>query len=277
MNWEDYVAHEFSDEQKHGTLKIARAVESPQLGNTRDVMIYLPPSYASSERRYPVIFMHDGQNLFDARTSFAGEWNVDETLDAASGEGLEAIVVGIGNTGARITEYSPFDDVRHGQARGDAYLAFITDTLKPAVDAAFRTLVTREHTGIAGSSMGGLISLYAFFKRADVFGFAGVMSPALWYGQRGVFEFLKTVKHVGGRIYLDVGTQEGKPEVDDVARLRDRLVQLGYREDQDLLYVIAPNAGHNESAWATRWGRELRFLLGRAITRRQPRDPHRIA
>jgi predicted alpha/beta superfamily hydrolase len=264
MAWENYVAHEHEDGQSRGDLKILRQLQSPQLGNARDILAYLPPSYDQSDRRYPVVYMHDGQNLFDPKTSFAGEWHVDGVLDQASQEGVEAIVIGIPNMGPdRASEYSPFDDPKHGPGKGDAYLGFIIDTLKPIVDVDFRSEPGREQTGIAGSSMGGLISLYAFFRRSDVFGFAGVMSPALWYGRRAIFGFLDEAAHVPGRIYVDVGTREGKEELNDVARVRDRLTTMGYRLGHDLLYIVDRGAGHNESAWASRLGKEMRFLLGR--------------
>lgn len=263
MEWEVYVAHHHGDDEPHGALRVARQVESPQLNNRRDIYVYLPPSYfAETERRYPVIYMHDGQNLFDPRTSFAGEWNVDSTIDAESGKGLEAIVVGIPNMGAeRCNEYSPFDDPRFGPGRGDAYLAFLTETLKPVIDADFRTSTQREQTAIVGSSMGGLITLYGFFKRPDVFGFAGVMSPALWYGQRRIFEFLTSAPQVGGRIYVDVGTKEGQQELNDVKQLRDRLLEIGYVHGQDMLFIVDLGAGHNEGAWARRMVKQLRFFL----------------
>jgi predicted alpha/beta superfamily hydrolase len=262
--WEDYAADEHITEAGQRRLKVLKELHSPELGNTRDILVYLPPSYESSTRRYPVIYMHDGQNLFDPKTSFAGAWEVDDTLDKASQEGVEAIVVGITNVGVeRANEYSPFDDRRHGPGKGDAYLSFITDTIKPIIDADFRTEPAREQTGIAGSSMGGLISLYAFFRRPDAFGFAGVMSPALWFGRRRIFDYLERATHVPGKLYLDVGTQEGKEALNDVARLRDRLTTMGYRIGHDLLYVVDRGAGHNEAAWAKRLGKQLRFLLGR--------------
>ena len=263
MQWEDYVAHEHADGKQHGSIKILRQLASPQLANQRDILVYLPPAYeATPDRRYPVIYMQDGQNLFDAKTSFAGEWDVDGTIDQTSNQGIEAIVVGIPNMGAqRCNEYSPFDDPKHGPARGEEYLAFLTDTLKPIIDADFRTSPDRESTGIAGSSMGGLITLYAFFKRADVFGFAGVMSPALWYGQRKIFDFLAASSHRGGRIYVDVGTKEGSQELNDVKQLRDRLLEMGYRHGDDLLVMIDLGAGHNERAWSRRIAKQLQFFL----------------
>jgi predicted alpha/beta superfamily hydrolase len=206
--------------------------------------------------------MHDGQNLFDARTSFAGEWHVDGVIDASSAEGLEAIVVGIPNMGQeRCNEYSPFDDPKHGPAKGDAYLDYVIDTIKPIVDADFRTKPIPSQTGIVGSSMGGLISLYAFMKRPDVFGLAGVMSPALWYAQRQIFDFLGQQKEARGRIYVDVGTKEGSEELRDVTRLRDQLLETGYRHGHDLLFIVEFGAGHNEQAWARRMKKMLGFFL----------------
>lgn len=263
MNWEDYKAHDHADEQPHGVLKLSRQFDSPQLGNRRDIFVYLPPSYAAEpQRRYPVLYMQDGQNLFDPRMSFAGEWHVDGIIDETSDEGIEAIVVGIPNMGAeRCNEYSPFDDVKHGPAKGDSYLRFLVDTLKPVIDADFRTETSAERTGVIGSSMGGLISLYAIFKRPDVFGFAGVMSPALWYGGRQIFEFLRQTGNVGGRIYVDVGTREGTEELRDVTHLRDILLEIGYRHGVDMLFMVDIGAAHNEAAWAARMKKQLRFLL----------------
>jgi predicted alpha/beta superfamily hydrolase len=262
--WRAYPARD-EDGIEHtvvGNVQILTGVASPQLGNVRDLYVYLPPSYANDERRYPVLYMHDGQNLFDRATSFGEEWEVDQTLEAASRDGLEAIVVAIPNTGAaRLDEYGPFVQPRRGGGRGDAYLDFIVDTVKPIVDADFRTLPGREATGIAGSSMGGLISLYAFFRRPDVFGFVGALSPALWFGERRIFGFIDDAPFVDGRIYLDCGTREGTVEMVDVARMRDLLMRKGYRLRRDLLCVIARGAGHDERAWGGRLPRVLRFLL----------------
>lgn len=262
--WQPYPAAD-DDGVEHtvvGNVQVLAGVESPQLGNVRDLFVYLPPSYVDGERRYPVIYMHDGQNLFDRATSFGEEWAVDQTLDTASVEGLESIVVGVPNMGAaRLDEYSPFVDPRRGGGKGDAYLDFLIDTVKPIVDADFRTLPERATTGIAGSSMGGLISIYGFFRRADVFGFAGGMSPALWFGARGIFDFVDAAAFAPGRLYLDCGTREGSAELVDVARLRDLLVTKGYRLRRDLLCVVERGAGHDERAWGSRLRRALGFLL----------------
>lgn len=261
--WRDYP----SEGEGHtvvGTVKCLEKVRSPELENERDILVYLPPSYATGAKRYPVLYMHDGQNLFDRATSFGEEWEVDQTLEAASAEGLEAIVVGIPNLGPeRLNEYSPWHDRRHDAGgRGEAYVRFVADTLKPIVDADFRTRPEREATGIAGSSMGGLISLYAFFRRPEVFGFTGVMSPALWFAGHSVFPYVKDRPFFPGRIYLDVGTNEGSEELHDVRRLKELLDRKGYRTGHDLLYVVEMGGAHNERAWARRLRRELHFLLG---------------
>ncbi|MET0397731.1 MAG: alpha/beta hydrolase-fold protein [Longimicrobiaceae bacterium] len=272
-HWHDYPAAQGREEHHTvvGTVKVLHDFHSPQLDNRRDILVYLPPSYRTSERRYPVVYMHDGQNLFDEATSFGAEWGVDQTLEAGAEQGLEAIVVGIPNMGeARLDEYSPWrDDKYEAGGSGDLYLDFLVHTLKPVVDADFRTLPEREHTGIAGSSMGGLISLYAFFRHPETFGFAGVMSPALWFAGRRVYDHVEQAPFVPGKLYLDVGTQEGSEELQDVRRLRDILVRKGYEKGRNFLYVVEMGGAHNERAWARRLRKELHFLLG--VPLRSPR------
>lgn len=252
-----------------GSIKQFGPVHSPQLDNERDLLVYLPPSYDDvGERRFPVIYMHDGQNLFDPATSFAGEWEVDQTLEAASADGIETIVVAIPNMGPqRNHEYSPFRDAKNGGGLGELYLRFIVETVKPLVDASFRTLPGRAHTGIAGSSMGGLISLYAFFRYRHVFGFAGVMSPSLWFANGAVLDWVARQPFAGGRIYIDVGMREGQKTLDDVMRLRDILEAQGYRNLDDLMCFVDTAGDHSERSWSRRLRRQLSFLLG-AETRR---------
>lgn len=275
-SWQPY--HKWKRGSAHttvGHLQVREKVWSTHLKNSRTLVVYLPPSYeADEERGYPVLYMHDGQNLFDQSTSFSEEWHVDETMEGLSREGIEAIVVGIANTGQRLAEYSPFADYHHGAGRGDQYLAFLADTVKPLIDRDFRTLPGREHTGIMGSSMGGLISLYAFFRCPHLFSFAGVMSPSLWYADSAIFPFIRRAPYVPGKIYLDVGTRElgGSPEKREarrrsrryyasVRRLKRLLVKKGYRPRHTLLMVEEQWAGHHEPAWARRLPDALRFLL----------------
>jgi len=246
---------------RKGELHVLRAVYSPQLGNQRDVSVFLPPSYASGNTRYQVLYMQDGQNLFDASTSFAGAWGVGEAIEWASRRGVAAIAVGIPNMGpARIDEYSPFAGAEGGGA-GERYLEFVTRTVKPLVDERFRTLPDREHTGIAGSSMGGLISLYAFFRYPEVFGFAAALSPSVWFAGGALLKAIARAPRVPGRLYLDIGIREGEPSVGFARRLRDLLLEKGYRERRDLLWIEDRAGVHHESAWGRRFRKALPFLL----------------
>lgn len=272
--WQDYT-QEWSADVRFvlGTLKRRRDVFSPELGNARDILVHLPASYDEGDRRYPVVYMHDGQNLFDDATSFAGAWRVDEALASLRCEGLEAIVVGIPNAGDRRSdEYSPFVGVWGGGGHGDDYLRFIGETLKPLIDRDFRTLPDRDHTGTLGSSMGGLISLYALFRHPEVFGFAGVMSPSLWFANRAIFPVVAAAP-VGGRLYLDTGTAEGAGTLRDARRLRTLLARKGYRPGRDFLYIEDEGAGHNEAAWAGRLCDALRFLVRDTSQVRQSTSP----
>ena len=275
--WVDYDdVYKGGGSRVSGTVKVLRGVRSEELGNTRDLLVYLPPSYPTANRTYPTLYMHDGQNLFDHETSFAGEWRVDEALEELAQEGIEAIVVGVPNTGAdRLYEYSPFHDPKFGGGRAAQYLRFIIETVKPLVDDAFRTTGERDATMTIGSSMGGLISLYAFFERPDVFGAVGAVSPSVGFARGALIDYLEQARFVGGRIYMDVGTLEGRPRDRDPLHLRrkpgdyvrmvrgarDLLVRKGYREGPDLRYVEEEGALHNEAAWAERLPQLLRFLL----------------
>jgi isoamylase len=246
-----------------GNIRRLEGVESRELDNRRDVLVYLPPSYGVSGRHYPVVYMHDGQNLFDASTSFAGEWHVDETMERVAHDGIEAIIVGIPNMGAaRATEYSPFPDERFGgEGRGDRYLDFVSGTLKAIVDREFRTTRDRTHTGIMGSSMGGLISLYAFLRRPDVFGFAGVMSPSLWVAAGAIFDVAARNPRWSGRVYLDTGTGEGRAQVRRTREMVRLLRRKASNPRLQLRYLEDRGAGHNEAAWAARFERAIRWML----------------
>jgi predicted alpha/beta superfamily hydrolase len=222
------------------------------------VLVWLPPTYDDAEsaaRRYPVLYMHDGQNLFDAATSYAGEWCVDESMAALAHEGLEAIVVGIYHAGVhRIREYTPFSQAG---GYGQGYIDWLVHTLKPRIDAEFRTRPEKEATFLAGSSMGGLISAYAFFAYPLVFGGAGIFSPAFWIAHGAIEEYVRRAPFVAGRLYLDHGTRESIA----IRPMLDLLEAKGYTRDVDLRYVRAPGARHTEAAWAARFPDAVRFLL----------------
>jgi isoamylase len=246
-----------------GSVQVLAGVYSPELDNQRDVLVYLPPSYHSGRRSYPVLYMHDGQNLFDPDTSYAGDWGMGRILDAAASRGLEAIVVGVPNMAAeRLDEYSPYaDSTSGGGGRGLAYAAFLTGTLKPLVDRRFRTRQSREHTVIAGSSMGGLISLYALFRMPGTFGAAGVLSPSLWFAGGAIFSDIDRAAFTPARIYLDIGALEGAEHVANARRMRDLLVAKGYRPGRELRWLESRCGRHDERSWGRRFARALPWLL----------------
>jgi predicted alpha/beta superfamily hydrolase len=257
-------------------------VWSPQRRSRRDVDVYLPTSYrGGGSRRYPVVYMQDGQNLSDPATAFAGTWDLEPTLERLAARGLEIIVVGVHNAGeGRLEEYSPFPDRRYGGGAGESYLSFLVDTLKPRIDRMFRTRAHCEDTAIVGSSMGGLISLYAFFRYPSVFGRAGVMSPSVWFAQSAILDYIAAEKAPGGRVYLDVGLREGGNTARNTRTLARLLVRKGFRRDTRTGRVASPAAerrakrppsllryiedaggGHHEAAWAYRLEGALDFLL----------------
>ena len=259
-----------------------KSVWSPQRRNRRDVDVYLPASYrVAGQRRYPVVYMQDGQNLSDPATAFAGTWDLEPTLERLAARGLEMIVVGVHHAGEdRLVEYSPFPDRRHGGGEGESYLAFLADTLKPRIDRLFRTRTHCDETAILGSSMGALISLYAFFRYPSVFGRAGVMSPSVWFGQGAILDYIAAAKAPGGRLYLDVGMREGAGTLRQVRQLGRLLVHKGFRRDTRTKRGASPaverrarraasllrdvqdaGGGHQEEAWARRLEGALDFLL----------------
>lgn len=247
-------------------LRVRPDVLSPQLRNYRDLLVALPPGYADSITHHPVIYLQDGQNVFDPATSYAGDWGLLSALERTAAEGPAPILVAIPNMGRRRRyEYGPFRDIIHGGGGGDRYLAFVAETVKPLVDASFRTRPERSHTVIAGSSLGGLISLYGLFRYADVFGAAGVLSPALWFAGGAIFRFVEDQADLSvGRIYLDVGTGEGTGTLRDVRRLRNLLLAAGRVPGRDFSYLEEEGGEHDEAAWGRRFGDALPFLLGKS-------------
>jgi predicted alpha/beta superfamily hydrolase len=219
----------------------------------RDIYVATPAGHGDDPlRRHPVVYFQDGQNLFDPARSFAGHWGLLETL-ALQANGYTPVLVGVPNLGPdRLREYSPFDDVLHGKGDGDEYLAFLRGVVKPLVDANFLTRPERGFTTIAGSSMGGLFSLYALIAGAGTFGSAWVLSPALWYADGAIFEWLAHQPGPVGRLWLDVGVEEGIDEVHDVQRMRDLLVARGWQEGNQLRYLEDPLGDHDEASWGRR-------------------------
>jgi predicted alpha/beta superfamily hydrolase len=241
----------------------------PQLGRTRRIWLYLPPGYATSTRRYRVLYLQDGQNVFDAATSFAGEWGVDETLDQLHARGDPgAIVVAVDNGGShRLDEYNPWPNPNRqlGGGEGDAYVEFLVHTLKPYIDEHYRTRPDGRNTGIMGSSAGGLIALYAALKYPKVFGRAGVFSCACSLADPQIFAYARTSAPLrpAGRFYFvsgDFETKEGQPARDQ-RRIVDTLVAAGFPLGTALQSLTPTDGKHAEWFWQREFPAAYRWLF----------------
>lgn len=258
-----------------GEFRTHKNFHSKFLPSDRDVLVYLPPGYNTNKKqRYPVFYMHDGQNLFDGATSFikGAEWQVDETAQALIKARAIApvIIVGIYNTGKdRIDEYTPTRDTSHEMGgKADLYGQMLVEELKPFIDSEYRTLPDAKNTGLGGSSLGGLVSLHLALKYPQTFGRVAVVSPSVWWDNK---EILREVEAVTAapplRIWLDIGTKEGGNKKSDeetatnARLLRDALLGKGWKQGVNLKYFEAEGAEHNERAWAQRVGPMLRFLF----------------
>lgn len=245
------------------------AFTSEFLTEPRDVVVYVPLGYEDdAERRYPVLYMHDGQNLFEGATAFVPgqDWHVKDTADELIKAGViePLIIVGIYNTGEhRADDYTPTRDRKH-RAGGAAalYGRMLTQELKTFVDGNYRTLPDPANTGLGGSSLGGLVTLYLGLQNPDVFGKLAVLSPSVWWDNRVILKIVRmTDPKPRLSIWLDIGTGEGGKTVRDARALRDELVRAGWVIGQDLIYAEVPDAGHNELAWAQRVGPFLQYLF----------------
>lgn len=259
-----------------GRFRVLRGLSSPFLPSVRDATVFLPPSYAKSRRRYPVVYMQDGNNLFDPATAFLGRpWRLEERLDELwrSGAAEEFIVVGLHNTIDRHEEYTPSRDPIEGQGGlATGYLRFVTETVKPLVDRRFRTLRGAAHTGIGGSSLGGLLALYAGFSRPDAFGRVAAFSPSFWWDLRFLFHYVAMRAHYpfyrALRIWMDMGTREGDDPamcdemIRELRREGELLAKAGFGPDR--LAVRAVEGGtHDEPSWGARSGEVFAFLFPR--------------
>lgn len=238
------------------------------LRNQRDLIVYLPPGYDDQpQRSFPVLYLHDGQNLFDGATSFIPgmDWHVGHTADDCirAGRVEPLIIVGIYNAGKqRLREYTPTRAPKLGGGRANRYAKFLLDEVQPMVKGNYRVLGGPENTGIGGSSLGGLVSLYLGLRQPDIFGKIAALSPSVWWNQRVILRFAEAAPvHPLPRIWLDIGTREGPRIVDDVERFRDILLHKGWQLGRDLSYQRVEGAEHNEAAWAARVGPFLEFLF----------------
>jgi predicted alpha/beta superfamily hydrolase len=240
-----------------GEVRYHRGFHSVFLGNERDVFVWLPPSYSlQSAKKYPVLYMHDGQNLIDPATSFMGvDWQVDETVTGLikTGELKEIIIVGIYSTENRLEEYSDSETGRN-------YIKFLIEELKPFIDSSYRTVRDSKNSAVMGSSMGGLISFIIAWRYPEVFSMAGCLSSSFYYDNDKIFEMLKNYNRPprGLKIYIDHG-EDGLTRGQKMFAV---LTQMGFVIGANLDYYYAPAAEHNEAAWADRLVRPLLFFFG---------------
>jgi predicted alpha/beta superfamily hydrolase len=258
------------DTPPHPRLHLHRGFHSRFLRDDRDIIVYVPPGYNErSERAYPVLYMHDGQNLFDPQTSFirGRTWQMREHADAAieAGEVEPLIVVGIYNTGdSRIAEYTPDNDWQRGGGEAENYGRLIVEELMPFIARHYRARRDRNSTGLGGSSLGGLVSLYLGLHFAQHFGNLAVLSPSIWWNHKSILGFLNERSPEiweRPRLWLDVGDREGRRAVIDAEHLARRLVANGWQRDDTLHFERFPDGAHDESSWAVRVRPMLRFLF----------------
>ena len=255
-----------------GNIETHHAFPSKVLGNERDILVYLPPGYRRARtRRFPVLYLHDGQNVFDAATSFGGvEWRVDETAQRLVTQKLiePVIIVAVANAGAaRIHEYAPtrgrLEEGKRKRSKGllRHYGGFLINELKPFIDARYRTLVEPQYTGLGGSSLGGLATICLGLWFPNVFRRLAVMSPSIWWDHAVLLKMIEEIDEEARpplKIWLDTGTYEEGWERAPI--LRDGLLEKGWRLYDDLHYFEDQHAQHTEAAWAHRMDAVLRFL-----------------
>jgi len=241
-------------QQRFSTFEL----EAPQLKCSKTIFIYLPKGYEVSGTTYPVLYMHDAQNLFDKALSFAGEWEVDEILDRLE---FPLIIVGIAHGNEkRLEELTPFPHEKYGGGNADAYLDFVTKTLKPHIDKHFRTKPEKENTGMMGSSLGGLVSFYAPIRHPEVFGKVGVFSPSFWISD-DIYSLMEQTSSYPANIYMLCGDAESDHLVGDLQKM-EQLLQPKIKAEQMIVKVI-PGGKHNEDFWGSQFGEAVMWLFER--------------
>ena len=233
-------------------------IEAPQLGRNKTVWVYLPYNYGDSDKRYPVIYMHDGQHVFSHGESPKRDWFMEDKLNDLHSE---AIIIGIEHGGDthRIDEMTPYSNETHGGGHADDYLDFIINTLKPHVDSNYRTLTDKDHTTIFGSSVGGLISFYALLKFPDIFGNAGAFSPSFWFSHE-IFVLMESVQQIDGRIYFMAGDHETSYMVPDIDYM-ERLVLERVKDPKQVHKKIVHGGHHNAKLWRKEFKEAYLWLI----------------
>jgi len=262
QHWADHFPKQAKKSTAGKNVKIiSTSFFIPQLNRYRRIWIYLPQSYSTSLKKYPVLYMHDGQNVFEDSTSGFGEWGVDEALDTLGTETKECIVVAIDNGGdKRLNEYSPYDMQRFGKGEGDAYVDFLVKTLRPYINKNYRTKKCGKHNYVAGSSMGGLISFYAILKYPKKFGGAGVFSPAFWIVPQLKEVVASKAKKIKGRIYFFGGQLEGETMVPDMLGVFELMNKYSKAK---MTSVVRAEGKHNEATWREEFPLFYRWVLNR--------------
>lgn len=229
-----------------------------KLGRDKTIWVYLPYNYENSGKRYPVIYMHDGQNVFNHAESHKRDWFLEDKLNILHSE---AIIVGVEHGGSthRIDELTPYKNEEHGGGHADDYLNFLVNELKPYVDSHYQTLSDAQNTTIFGSSVGGLISFYALLKFPDVYGNAGVFSPSFWFSEE-IFELMGSVPSIKGRIYLMAGDHESQDMVPDLERM-EQLILERIKNPSQLYKKIVPGGHHNEKLWRHEFAGAYKWLV----------------
>jgi predicted alpha/beta superfamily hydrolase len=248
-------------------LRLHRKFRSRFLEPLRTLVVFVPPGYERNlQKRYPVLYMHDGQNLFDPTTAFGGnEWRLDDTAEELIEHGAiePLIIVGIYNTGEqRIHEYTPTADPKLGGGKADLYGRMLVEEVKPFIEKTYRAVQGAENTGLGGSSLGGLVTLHLGLKYPDVFGKLAVLSPSVWWDNKVI---LREIEQLPAKpplkIWLDMGTAEGGMSLEDTEMLRDAMRAKGWSVGNDLAYSEIEGATHSEKSWAERVGPFLQFLF----------------
>lgn len=269
LTWEDLGSTSAGGTATSNVHILNNAFYMPQLNRNRRVWVYLPPDYQNTNKKYPVLYMQDGQNLFDQTGTFSGEWKIDESLNTLHAQGnWGCIVVGVDNGEQfRLDEYSPWVNTQYGGGQGDELLDFMVNTLKPHIDSRLRTLPNRKNTAIMGSSMGALMAMYAFSERQDIYAKAGIFSPAFWFaGQQPAEHVVNHPKQGNARVYFLAGADEeddgnqSNYVVEDMQAVATAFSAAGFDAGEKRVRIQS-DGKHSEWFWAREFPSAYQWLF----------------